>query len=380
MLLSYNEAKKTFVTQPANEVYLQVKNGNPLFWEAMAVTPLDTYEYRSEYVLDDDDYGDNNTLTDTPLTNVNQPNTFPTDKLKLTYNRGHVEQVAKWNLTQYFRSIVSDDNETLLKGVDYFRRKIALHIELIARELIGDVIRRSAIPATPTRVGSIAANLNGWVNGYGETLGFNPTILTNQSLAAPAGLIFDYDATAGGITIGNEAIFRRAARLVPGCNLIVMPFRCYESMILAYQRGLKLVNEASFMIDNAEMLPTNLPMQRVPSWNGIPILVVEDITYAAAGHNVAGAHGAADYDVYFLRVSANQELGCGLRFFQNGITPANLGQNQKRPLDMGLSLEYLGVPMDGTGSWATKVDRLSWLLQFSIGRPDGAARVTGVKD
>lgn len=293
-------------------------------------------------------------------------------------------QVAQWRLKNKVRPWVEGMDGAIY---DEFENPIYTNIKAFIRrfgeQLIKEIILRT-VTVTTSHIGSIVANLSSWNNSAPAfTEGYQAGVLTQQTVAA-GGRVW---GATGDATLLDELLWKIRSG---GQRIIIVPQRFIKAMKQSYYANTDHIPEVYFLPES-QFSP--VPDQaggkgfKFIEWQGALIVPIADEYWAATGHNVAGAVGAANYDIYALAMPTNPDDGCYLAINEEtgqdettkeiGTAPAvgdSIGFTD------GLRLWYKGYVNTAAGSARAKVYELAMKVAFAITHPQAAARLTGVTD
>lgn len=296
---------------------------------------------------------------------------------------------AQWAITMPGRAWVDPfNNDLFTQHGNRAMENMFANAVLLSRDILIDIIRRSAVvPAN--QVGGIAANLASFNNTLPAlTQGYSAGVLAEQSVVA-GGPVFQLPTPR--TTLLDDLL----AKIHPDTSgtFLIVPQRFLREYKQSWiNRGDTVPNTildaADFVI--ADQLRGTGDGITINSYSGVPLLVLSDADFAAAGHTVAGAPGAADYDIYAVKfaVASNQFDGCALAFMGDpnpDLNPTSPGITDEFVMGAGMSVVSTGLPVDPTGVAAgeivlAKPRALIGRYQFVVGQPQAAAILTGVTD
>lgn len=394
MVLSLEQSLQLYQPVEPDAIYLAFQNSNPAFWAAINfIQALDPRWNSRPYALE-------STLTaaNAPvygpfkLTDAGAPPLVVASLPVIPWATNLVPLRAIFQITRATTPYVEQPQDKLIKNGDYQQKNVLALLEQIARSLIVCIIRRTSAPAADL-VGSFQALLAGYTNTTPALAqGYSAAVLTEQTVVV-GGRLMQRDLTAGTLTISDiTPILTAIDKVKPAPDYIIVPRRFFN----AYARNMQNGGEMMPWID-ADMLsgfpasPQITGQQpRIPLLQGIPMIVVPDFLYTAAGHTVVGAPGAASYDLYMIRSARSLEDGVGVAYLgpenlATGVQAMTSGQNgvanlSEIPMGVGMSV-YLGGKIASAAGLVNAMARdISANWQLTAGTKDAVCIISTVTD
>jgi hypothetical protein len=288
-------------------------------------------------------------------------------------------QQAEWQIVKESIAYLQEPDEGLAAQYENpAATNFLTHIEQMARRLVVNILEITGLPG-PNVVGGIAANLLGFINVPSlQAQGYNAAVLAQQTVVL-GGPLWPIGALT---TLLDEAI----ARIYPDNSncIIIMPQACLSAYKQAYlDRGTFAPME---WLDGTTGMPIADPQRgsgvSTLTYSGIPICVIPNALYNAAGHATTNGPGLNNYDIYILKLATNLFDGCHIGFLgdPNPEATPNTMAGDNLPMGTGISITRNGKPQGLTGIVDAYSRQIDARWQFVVGQPQAAAILTGVTD
>jgi len=289
---------------------------------------------------------------------------------------------AQWQLTNLDRPYAEDKNQGLYNQIeDPSIANLKANLYNFGLLIIKKFLSGLLAPAADDIAG-VLANLNGYSNTVPAIAqGYNATIFGEQ-VEVLNSTIWGWSFAGGAIIVDDVGPLNRAFRKISGQpTAMIVPEAFMDAMEQNYNQRGAFMPESLFTMQTR--FPSDPTQMRLATYKGVPIVVIENDVYTAAGHTVT-TPGANNYPIFVIKAStrspfdgvciatSGQMLADNPEMVPAGAESVNLGT--------GLTFERIGRIADKTGVYRFKGRSLSMNAQIVVGEPRSCAVITGVQD